>query len=101
MLPPASRRVRRGGTRSSAGDRRGREPTDRTAYNEVVRAHNQEDLIRAVMAEGVRDPRLLQALREVPRSAFVPADLAAQAYLDQPLPIPHGQVTTQPSLWPK
>jgi protein-L-isoaspartate(D-aspartate) O-methyltransferase len=50
------------------------------------------------MAEGVRDPRLLQALREVPRSAFVPADLAAQAYLDQPLPIPHGQVTTQPSL---
>ena len=50
------------------------------------------------MAEGVRDPTLLQALREVPRSAFVPVDLAAQAYLDQPLPIPHGQVTTQPSL---
>jgi protein-L-isoaspartate(D-aspartate) O-methyltransferase len=50
------------------------------------------------MAEGVRDPRILQALRAVPRSAFVPADLAAQAYLDQPLPIPHGQVTTQPSL---
>jgi protein-L-isoaspartate(D-aspartate) O-methyltransferase len=37
-------------------------------------------------------------LRAVPRSAFVPADLVAQAYLDQPLPIPHGQVTTQPSL---
>ena len=50
------------------------------------------------MAEGVRDPTLLQALREVPRSAFVPADLVAHAYLDQPLPIPHGQVTTQPSL---
>ena len=50
------------------------------------------------MAAGVRDPRLLQALRAVPRSAFVPADLVAQAYLDQPLPIPHGQVTTQPSL---
>ena len=50
------------------------------------------------MAEGVCDPRLLRALREVPRSAFVPADLAAHAYLDQPLPIPHGQVTTQPSL---
>src|SRR5436305_11561390 len=71
---------------------------DRTAYNEVVRPHNQEDLLRAVMAEGVRDPPLLQALREVPRSAFVPAALATQAYLDQPLPIPHGQVTTQPSL---
>ena len=36
--------------------------------------------------------------RAVPRSAFVPAHLGAQAYLDQPLPIPHGQVTTQPSL---
>jgi protein-L-isoaspartate(D-aspartate) O-methyltransferase len=50
------------------------------------------------MAAGVRAPRVLQALRAVPRSAFVPADLVAQAYLDQPLPIPHGQVTTQPSL---
>src|SRR5918911_2588486 len=50
------------------------------------------------MAEGVRGPRLLQTLRQVPRSGFVPADLAAQAYRDRPLPIPHGQVTTQPSL---
>jgi protein-L-isoaspartate(D-aspartate) O-methyltransferase len=37
-------------------------------------------------------------MRRVPRSAFVPPDLAERAYLDQPLPIPHGQVTTQPSL---
>ena len=58
----------------------------------------QEDLVRAVMAAGVRDPRVLQALREVPRAAFVPPDLAAEAYRDRPLPIPHGQVTTQPSL---
>src|SRR3712207_5480377 len=57
-----------------------------------------EDLVRAVMAAGVRDPRVLQALREVPRAAFVPPDLAAQACHDRPLPIPHGQVTTQPSL---
>jgi protein-L-isoaspartate O-methyltransferase len=35
------------------------------------------------VATGVRDPRVLQALRAVPRSAFVPADLVAQAYLDQ------------------
>lgn len=61
-------------------------------------APTQEDLVRAIAAEGVRDPRLLQALREVPRAAFVPADLAAYAYVDEPLPIPHGQVTTQPSL---
>jgi protein-L-isoaspartate(D-aspartate) O-methyltransferase len=58
----------------------------------------QEDLVQAIVAEGVRDPRLLQALRAVPRAAFVPTHLAAQAYLDEALPIPHGQVTTQPSL---
>ncbi len=50
------------------------------------------------MAERVSDPRLLQALRQVPRAKFVPSDLIEAAYLDRPLPIPHGQVTTQPSL---
>ena len=59
---------------------------------------NQEDLVRAIVAEGVRDPRLLRALRQVPRAGFVPPDLVEEAYLDRPLPIPHGQVTTQPSL---
>jgi protein-L-isoaspartate(D-aspartate) O-methyltransferase len=46
----------------------------------------------------VRDARVLEALREVPRAGFVPPDLAGQAYGDRPLPIPHEQVTTQPSL---
>jgi protein-L-isoaspartate(D-aspartate) O-methyltransferase len=58
----------------------------------------QEDLARAVKAAGVRDPRALEALREVPRANFVPPNLAERAYLDLPLPIPHHQVTTQPSL---
>src|ERR671910_1407367 len=57
-----------------------------------------EDLIRTITEEGVRDPRLLEALCAVPRSDFVPANLAEQAYEDKPLPIPHDQVTTQPSL---
>jgi protein-L-isoaspartate(D-aspartate) O-methyltransferase len=46
----------------------------------------------------VLDSRLLEAVRTVPRAGFVPASLAWQAYEDRPLPIPHGQVTTQPSL---
>lgn len=57
-----------------------------------------ENLVQAIIAKGVHDPRLLRAMRRVPRSEFVPPDLGQQAYLDQPLPIPHGQVTTQPSL---
>ncbi len=59
---------------------------------------SEQDLIRAVTAVGVRDPRVVQAFREVPRAQFVPSHLVEQAYMDQPLPIPHGQVTTQPSL---
>lgn len=62
------------------------------------RAPTQEDLIRKIQAEGVTDLRLIQAFREVPRAGFVPAEVAHRAYEDQPLPIPHGQVTTQPSL---
>jgi protein-L-isoaspartate(D-aspartate) O-methyltransferase len=57
-----------------------------------------EDLVQAIVTKGVHDTRLLRAMRRVPRSEFVPPDLTARAYLDQPLPIPHGQVTTQPSL---
>jgi protein-L-isoaspartate(D-aspartate) O-methyltransferase len=57
-----------------------------------------EDLIRTITDEGVRDPRLLEALHAVPRARFVPANLVEQAYEDKPLPIPHDQVTTQPSL---
>jgi protein-L-isoaspartate(D-aspartate) O-methyltransferase len=50
------------------------------------------------VAAGVRDARVLEALRVVPRAAFVPEDVIDRAEVDRPLPIPHGQVTTQPSL---
>ena len=49
----------------------------------------------------MRDARVLDALREVPRVGFVPPDLTERAHLDRPLPIPHEQVTTQPSLTAK
>jgi protein-L-isoaspartate(D-aspartate) O-methyltransferase len=58
----------------------------------------REDLVREIGAAGVRDARLLAAFRETPRAGFVPPELVEQAYLDRPLPIPHDQVTTQPSL---
>ncbi|MGI5487881.1 protein-L-isoaspartate(D-aspartate) O-methyltransferase [Microtetraspora malaysiensis] len=57
-----------------------------------------ESLAEILRAEGVRDERLLAAVRTTPRAGFVPADLADEAYDDVPLPIGHGQVTTQPSL---
>jgi protein-L-isoaspartate(D-aspartate) O-methyltransferase len=59
---------------------------------------NREALVRAAVAAGVRDAGVLAALREVPRAGFVPPHLAGQANMNRPLPIPHEQVTTQPSL---
>jgi protein-L-isoaspartate(D-aspartate) O-methyltransferase len=41
---------------------------------------------------------VLEVLRSIPREEFVPADYAGMAYTDQPIPIIHEQVTTQPSL---
>ena len=46
----------------------------------------------------MREPRLLAAIAAVPRAEFVPPKFVTQAYRDSPLPIPHDQVTTQPSL---
>ncbi|HWP34407.1 MAG TPA: protein-L-isoaspartate(D-aspartate) O-methyltransferase [Thermodesulfobacteriota bacterium] len=64
----------------------------------AARAATLHDLLRAIEAQGVTDPRILAAFRAVPRAGFVPAEFASRAYEDRPVPIPHGQVTTQPSL---
>jgi protein-L-isoaspartate(D-aspartate) O-methyltransferase len=55
-------------------------------------------LVAAARDAGVRDERLLAAIAAVPRAEFVPAEFADRAYVDTPIPIPHDQVTTQPSL---
>jgi protein-L-isoaspartate(D-aspartate) O-methyltransferase len=57
-----------------------------------------EKLVAAARRAGVDDPRLLEVMRQVPRAGFVPLDQVGLAYLDVPVPIPHSQVTTQPSL---
>ena len=49
-----------------------------------------------IVARGVRDPRVLAALRKVPRQRFVSASLAPVACADHPLPIGHGQTISQP-----
>jgi protein-L-isoaspartate(D-aspartate) O-methyltransferase len=56
------------------------------------------ELAGLVRAAGVSDARVLEAVGWVPRAAFVPAEQVDRAYRDEPITIPHGQVTTQPSL---
>ncbi len=49
-----------------------------------------------IAARGVRDERVLAALRAIPRHAFVPEHLGQEAYLDTPLPIGSHQTISQP-----
>jgi protein-L-isoaspartate(D-aspartate) O-methyltransferase len=51
---------------------------------------------RQIARRGIRDERVLAALREVPREAFVSGELAEFAYDDTPLPIEAGQTISQP-----
>jgi len=55
------------------------------------------EMVRVQIAErGVRDPRVLAAMTEVPRHCFVPAALRHSAYDDGPLPLGRGQTISQP-----
>jgi len=44
----------------------------------------------------ITNPKVLDAMRRVPRHLFVPPPLAPLAYHDRPLPIGHGQTISQP-----
>jgi len=44
----------------------------------------------------IRDPRVLDAMRAVPRHLFVPPEAVDQAYGDHPVPIGFGQTISQP-----
>ncbi len=49
-----------------------------------------------IEARGVRDLRVLQAMRDVKRHIFVPDDMKTRAYTDNPLPVGYGQTISQP-----
>ncbi|AGB36073.1 protein-L-isoaspartate(D-aspartate) O-methyltransferase [Natronococcus occultus] len=57
----------------------------------------RERMVRTV-ADRVADDRVLEALRAVPRHAFVPPDRRGDAYQDRPLPIGDGQTISAPHM---
>ncbi len=59
--------------------------------------YHRERMVRELVeARGIRDPRVLAALREVPRHLFVREHLWGQAYKDHALPIGEAQTISQP-----
>jgi len=49
-----------------------------------------------LIPRGIKDPRVLEAMKEVRRDLFVEEALIGQAYNDHPLPIGHNQTISQP-----
>jgi protein-L-isoaspartate(D-aspartate) O-methyltransferase len=70
------------------------------ASPEAVRAGvspDQEAMVRdQIERRGIKDPRVLEAMRRVPRAAFVPEAMRPEAYRDGPVPIGGGQTISQP-----
>jgi protein-L-isoaspartate(D-aspartate) O-methyltransferase len=60
-------------------------------------ARLRENMVRSqIEARGIRDPRVLRAMRKVPRHRFVDAASLEHAYEDRPLPIGLDQTISQP-----
>ena len=51
-----------------------------------------------LIARGIRDKRVLEAMARVPRELFVPEELRGRAYDDVALPIGSGQTISQPAM---
>src|SRR6266516_4287078 len=69
---------------------------ERSAPPDRETALRREMVARYVEPRGVDDPRVLEALRRVPRHRFVPEPLRSEASGDHSLPIGHGQTISQP-----
>jgi protein-L-isoaspartate(D-aspartate) O-methyltransferase len=63
-----------------------------------VSGRGRHSLVERAAALGVTDDRVLEAMRQIPRVAFVPPGARLIANRDAPVPIGHGQTTSQPSL---
>lgn len=57
---------------------------------------NERMIREQIESRGVRDRRVLDAMRSVPRELFVPPNHRQSAYDDTPLPLVHGQTISQP-----
>jgi protein-L-isoaspartate(D-aspartate) O-methyltransferase len=65
--------------------------------NDLTQPASQERMIRQqIIDRGIKDDRVLAAMRSVPRQRFFPADQRDSAFADRAFPIGHGQTISQP-----
>jgi len=68
----------------------------RNEINDHYKIARERMVQNQLVARGIKDPRVLDAMRRVPRHLFVDEALIDQAYQDHPLPIGYGQTISQP-----
>lgn len=62
----------------------------------MTSARTRDRLVQRLARQGIREPSVLERIRNVPRHLFVDEALASRAYEDSALPIGHGQTISQP-----
>ncbi len=65
-------------------------------YSDKYEKVRQRMVRDQVVARGIKDQKVIQAMLNVPRHMFVPANYERMAYEDRPLPIGAGQTISQP-----
>jgi len=68
-----------------------------TAYDTGGTYGQRQQMVeRQLIARGIEDNRVIEAMSKIPRHLFVHASLSGSAYGDHPLPIGDGQTISQP-----
>lgn len=68
----------------------------KTTYDDRFAVKRAEMVTKQIISRGVRDARVLSAMRKVPRHKFIPEPDVQHAYDDSPLPIGFEQTISQP-----
>ena len=66
------------------------------AKNEDFQMQREKMVTDQIASRGIKDEKVLSAMRKVKRHLFVPLYLKPAAYMDRPLPIGHNQTISQP-----
>jgi protein-L-isoaspartate(D-aspartate) O-methyltransferase len=64
--------------------------------SDILNKKREQMIESQIKARGIEDENLLEAMRKIPRHAFVPSNMQEYAYNDEPLPIGGGQTISQP-----
>ena len=71
-------------------------PNPATRGTGMTSQRARDRLVERLAAEGIRDRRVLDVMRQLPRHLFIDEALASRAYEDTALPIGQGQTISQP-----